>query len=234
MRFGMSVNMNIPDAPRMAKRTLDLLKGHEVLLEKEMAERFKTKGLRLEEMEVDMMVTVGGDGTILRALQHNKAPILGINAGDLGFLTVASEEELEEAIDNVLHGNYELEERIKLQTTVGGKRMLDAMNEAVLHTAHVAKIRHFQVFVDGEMAMKREGGRDRCGHPHRLDLLRHEPGRPADRSAGGSSRHRANGPVQVLRPPGGGPGQQPYHRAGRTPQGVRCGRGRPAGTAHGR
>ncbi|HPR98327.1 MAG TPA: NAD(+)/NADH kinase [Methanomassiliicoccales archaeon] len=153
MKFGMSVNMNIPDAPRMAKRTLDLLKGHEVLLEKEMAERFKTKGLLLDEMDVDMMVTVGGDGTILRALQHNKAPILGINAGDLGFLTVASEEELEEGIDNVLRGNYELEERIKLQTTVGGKRMLDAMNEAVLHTAHVAKIRHFQVFVDGEMAM---------------------------------------------------------------------------------
>ncbi|HSA35870.1 MAG TPA: NAD(+)/NADH kinase, partial [Methanomassiliicoccales archaeon] len=117
----MSVNMNIPDAPRMAKRTLDLLKGHEVLLEKEMAVRFKTKGLLLDEMDVDMMVTVGGDGTILRALQHNKAPILGINAGDLGFLTVASEEELEEGIDNVLRGNYELEERIKLQTTVGGK-----------------------------------------------------------------------------------------------------------------
>ncbi len=72
MRFGMSVNMNIPDAPRMAKRTLELLKGHEVLLEKEMAERFKTKGHRLEDMDVDMMVTVGGDGTILRALQHNK------------------------------------------------------------------------------------------------------------------------------------------------------------------
>ncbi|HQN75592.1 MAG TPA: NAD(+)/NADH kinase, partial [Methanomassiliicoccales archaeon] len=153
MRFGMSVNMNIPDAPRMAKRTLDLLKGHEVLLETEMAERFKTKGHRLEDMKVDMMVTVGGDGTILRALQHNKAPIFGINAGDLGFLTVVSEEELEEGIDNVLRGNYELDERIKLQTTVGGKRMLDAMNEAVLHTAHVAKIRHFQVFVDGEMAM---------------------------------------------------------------------------------
>jgi len=153
MRFGMSVNMDIPDAPRMAKRTLELLEGHEVLLEKGMASRFRTDGLLLEDMDVDIMVTVGGDGTILRALQHNKAPIFGINAGDLGFLTVVSEEELEEGVENLLRGHYDLEERIKLQTTVGGTRMLDAMNEAVLHTAHVAKIRHFQVFVDGEMAM---------------------------------------------------------------------------------
>jgi len=84
MRFGMSVNLNIPDAPRIAKRTLELLKGHEVLLEREMAERFKVPGHLLEEMDVDIMVTVGGDGTILRALQHSKAPIFGINAGTWG------------------------------------------------------------------------------------------------------------------------------------------------------
>jgi len=153
MRFGMSVNMNIPDAPRIAKKTLELLKGHEVLLEKEMAGRFKAEGHLLDDMDVDMLVTVGGDGTILRALQHNPAPIFGINAGDLGFLTVVSEEELEEGVENVLRGHYELEERTKLQTAVNGRRMLDAVNEAVLHTAHVAKIRHFQVFVDGEVAM---------------------------------------------------------------------------------
>jgi NAD+ kinase len=149
----MSVNMNIPDAPRLAKKALELLKGQEVLLENEMADRFKAPGHRLEDMDVDIMVTVGGDGTILRALQHSKAPIFGINAGDLGFLTVVSEEEMEEGIDNLLHGNYDLEERTKLRTTVAGNRMNEAMNETVVHTAHVAKIRHFQVFVDGEMAI---------------------------------------------------------------------------------
>lgn len=153
MKFGMSVNMNIPDAPRLAKKTMELLEGHEVLLEGEMAARFKEKGHRIEDMDVDMMVTVGGDGTILRALQHSKAPIFGINAGDLGFLTVVSEEELEEGIDNLLQGHYEIEQRTKLQTTVGGQRMPDAINEAVVHTAHVAKIRHFQVSVDGEIAL---------------------------------------------------------------------------------
>ncbi len=153
MRFGMSVNMNIPDAPRIAKKTLELLEGHEVMLEREMAARFKTEGHRLEDMDVDILVTVGGDGTILRALQHSSAPIFGVNAGDLGFLTVVSEEELEEGIENLLSGNYEVEERTKLQTKVGERKLMDAMNETVLHTAHVAKIRHFQVYVDGEMAL---------------------------------------------------------------------------------
>lgn len=172
MKFGMSVNMNIPDGPRIAKMALDLLDGHEVLLEKEAADRFKVKGYDIDDMDVDMMVTVGGDGTILRALQHNHAPVFSINAGDLGFLTVVSEEELEEGIESLLNGDYELEERTKLQTSVGGKRMFDAVNETVVHTAHVAKIRHFQVFVDGEMAVNvRADGIDhrlRPAVPHKL------------------------------------------------------------------
>ena len=107
MRFGMSVNMDIPDAPRLAKRVLELLEGHEVLLENEIAARFKKQGMQIDDMDVDIMITVGGDGTILRALQHNKAPIFGINAGDLGFLTEVADEELEEGLENILKGNYE-------------------------------------------------------------------------------------------------------------------------------
>jgi NAD+ kinase len=153
MRFGMSVNMDIPDAPRLAKKVLGLLKGHEVLLENEVAARLKRPGMKLDDMDVEMVVAVGGDGTILRALQHNAAPLFGINAGDLGFLTTVTEEEMEEGVENVLNGNYSLESRSKLQTVVGGKRLRDAVNEAVVHTAQIAKIRHFQVHVDNELAV---------------------------------------------------------------------------------
>src|SRR5512133_2824472 len=119
----MSVNMDIPDAPRLAKRTIEGLKGHEVLLEKELAARFRKPGIAIEDMDVDMLITVGGDGTILRAMQLNDAPIFGINAGDLGFLTTVMEEELDEGLDNILNGNYSLDSRIKLKTTVGPKRL---------------------------------------------------------------------------------------------------------------
>jgi NAD+ kinase len=149
----MSVNMDVPDASRLAKRVLQVLEGQEVLLENEIAQRFKKKGCRVEDMDVDMLVTVGGDGTILRASQRNKAPIFGINAGDLGFLTEVGDEELDEGLENILKGNYEVVSRLKLKTTINRKRLPDAVNEAVVHTAHIAKIRHFQVFVDREMAL---------------------------------------------------------------------------------
>ncbi len=153
MKFGMSVNMDTPDAARMAKRALQLLKGHEVLMENEMAERLKMKGWNVADMDVDILITVGGDGTILRASQKNPAPIFGINAGDLGFLTEVADEELEEGLENILKGNYEVVSRLKLKTTINKKRLPDAVNEAVVHTAHIAKIRHFQVFVDSVLAV---------------------------------------------------------------------------------
>ena len=110
------------------------------------------KGHDIEDMDVDIMIAVGGDGTILRALQKNRAPVLGINAGDLGFLTEISSDGVKQGIERVLRGDYILDERAKLKTTINGRRVQDATNEAVVHTAHIAKIRHFKVFVDDELA----------------------------------------------------------------------------------
>jgi NAD+ kinase len=145
--------MDVPDATRVTKRVLDLLQGKEIILENPVAARLKKPGMSLAEMDVDMLITIGGDGTILRALQQTRAPIFGINAGDLGFLTTVTEDEMEEGIDNVLNGQYSIDTRIKMATKVGKTRLPDATNETVVHTAQIAKIRHFQVNVDGEMAV---------------------------------------------------------------------------------
>ncbi len=153
MRFGLSVNMDVPDATRMARKALELLQGKEVILEAPIAARLKQTGVPVEEMDVDLLVTIGGDGTILRALQQTRAPIFGINAGDLGFLTAVGEDEMEEGFENIFSGQYSIDTRIKMRTTVGKLRLPDATNETVVHTAHIAKIRHFQVNVDGEMAV---------------------------------------------------------------------------------
>jgi NAD+ kinase len=153
VRFGLSVNMDVPDATRMARKALELLQGKEVVLETPIANRLKKTGVAVEEMDVDMLITIGGDGTILRALQQTRAPIFGINAGDLGFLTAVSEDEMEEGFENIFSGEYSIDTRIKMRTTVNKVRLPDAVNETVVHTAHIAKIRHFQVNVDGEMAV---------------------------------------------------------------------------------
>jgi len=153
VRFGISANVDIPDGPRLARIAYEVLEGQDVMLENEIAKVFHAKGHDMEDMDVDIMLAVGGDGTILRALQKNPAPVFGINAGDLGFLTEVQDEMIEEGLERILNNDYRLDERIKLSTKVGKTRLMDATNEAVVHTANVANIRHFRVFVDEELAM---------------------------------------------------------------------------------
>ena len=117
-----------------------------------MADILGLKGTPLSEMKVDVLITVGGDGTILRTLQGTDKPILGVNAGVLGFLTEVQASDIRPAIKRLLAGDFKIDERLKLKTVMENKRLEDATNEAVLHTAHIAKMRHFVIAIDGVKA----------------------------------------------------------------------------------
>ena len=74
--------------------------------------------------EADMVLSMGGDGTFLKAASYvgNKnIPILGINTGRLGFLADVSPEEIEETIADIYKGNYKVEDRSVLQATSNGQ-----------------------------------------------------------------------------------------------------------------
>ncbi len=103
-------------------------------------------------MDVDVIITVGGDGTILRTLQATDAPVMGVNAGVLGFLTEVQPEGIKEAVRRLLKGDYQIARRVKLKIVLDGRRLKDATNEAVIHTAHISKMRYFEVSVDGARA----------------------------------------------------------------------------------
>lgn len=129
-----------------------MLKGQDYVIEKRAADALGKKGVLLPNMDADVIITIGGDGTILRTLQGTDSPILGINAGVLGFLTEVQPDEAKTAVKKVLSGKYRIEERLKLRTSMDGKRLEDATNEAVIHTAAIAKMRHFAISVDGTPA----------------------------------------------------------------------------------
>lgn len=153
MRLGLTANSEVPESIRVARKAVTALKGHDLVLEQGIARLLGEEGVPVEDMDIDVLVTVGGDGTILRSLQRTQAPIFGINAGVLGFLAEVNETEIEAGLLRLFAGDYFVEERIKLRTEVDGERLFDAANEAVVHTAHVAKIRHFNIFVDDQLAM---------------------------------------------------------------------------------
>ena len=152
MKFGITANPHIPSAMDCTKRVLSRLESkHEVLLESDLARALDRKGVPLAHMKPDLMLAIGGDGTILRALQLSDAKVLGINSGSLGFLAEVNADDVEGALDRVARGDYRLEERMRLKVTVDGERLFDCTNEAVVHTAQIAKIRHFEIRLDDRM-----------------------------------------------------------------------------------
>ncbi len=92
----------------------------------------KTKDDKLSIEQSDVVIVIGGDGTILytaRISKHTQKPILGINSGRLGFMTDTKAEDLESALDSVKSGNYTLDERHFLKAIDQDGNEYHALNE---------------------------------------------------------------------------------------------------------
>jgi NAD+ kinase len=107
---------------------------------------------------VDALITLGGDGTLLRGarfLDGHTVPILGINLGRLGFLTSCSGAEFEEGVRRFAQGQYEVDSRMALASCAlnrDGQERCDwrSLNDVVLHKGGFARVVRFSVFVDDE------------------------------------------------------------------------------------
>jgi len=152
MRIGISGTPELKNFKRVANKVVEALEGEDIVFEERTAEALGRDGVPLNKLKADVLITVGGDGTILRTLQSTSLPILGVNAGVLGFLTEVQPGEIEASMAQLIKGDYKIDKRLKLKVVVDGKRMKDTTNEAVVHTAHVAKMRHFVVSVDNKPA----------------------------------------------------------------------------------
>lgn len=117
------------------------------------------KGARLEEpSQLDGLVTLGGDGTLLRGarlLDGRDIPILGVNLGRLGFLTSCQSEDFEAALRNLASGDYVAQPRMALSARVidqagQARKQWRALNDFVLHKGGFARVVRLNVFVDDE------------------------------------------------------------------------------------
>ena len=108
--------------------------------------------------EVDAMLTLGGDGTLLRAarlVDERAVPILGVNLGRLGFLTCCPASHLEEALRRLASRDYLVENRMTLDARVtdaagGDRQRWRALNDVVLHKGGFARVVAVRVEADGE------------------------------------------------------------------------------------
>lgn len=105
--------------------------------------------------KIDLLIVLGGDGTLLsatRALKGHKVPILAVNLGGLGFLTSVTREELYPLLECVLGGQHRTSERMMLHAEAirDGKpaEQQVALNDAVINKAALARMLDFDVYVD--------------------------------------------------------------------------------------
>ncbi len=112
----------------------------------------------IDRQAVDFLLTLGGDGTLLRAarvVEDRSVPILGINLGRLGFLTTAPAGALEPSLRRLAAGEYVLEPRMTLDARVRDRDGADkaqwrALNDVVLHKGGFARVVRVRVFANGE------------------------------------------------------------------------------------
>src|SRR2546426_5285703 len=115
MKIGITANPHIPSALDSAKHVVGRLEpAHEVVLESDLARVFGRGGMPLAHMKADIVLAIGGDGTIRRALQLSDAKGLGINSGALGFLAEGYAEEIDQYLDRIARGGHKVEDRMRL------------------------------------------------------------------------------------------------------------------------
>lgn len=133
----------------------------EVLIDKETGSALDSseKCVTRNEMpaRVDLIIVLGGDGTLLataRALNRKPVPLLAVNLGGLGFLTVITRDELYPTLETVLAGDFRTEQRVQIEAEVirAGEVISAflALNDVVLNKAAIARVLDFDVRVDGQ------------------------------------------------------------------------------------
>ena len=159
--IGLVVKHNRAEAAALARTIAERLRerGVQVLVERELA---AAPGVRVVEKramvdEADLIVALGGDGTLLgiaRLVGARELRVLGINLGGLGFLTVFSTAEALPVIERVFTGDFQLDRRATLAVRVlrEGRVVAESqvLNDAVINKSALARIIDLYTSVDGE------------------------------------------------------------------------------------
>jgi len=167
-RIGIIAKKNKPETVTIASDLAEWLrtKKVEVYIEEEMGKLLSQtrsqhywKSIKREEIptDIEMIVVLGGDGTLLsvaRQVWNKNIPILGVNLGGLGFLTEITLDELYPVLEKVLRNDFEINEREVLNAGVirNGKRIAEfiVLNDAVINKGALARIIDLETTINGE------------------------------------------------------------------------------------
>jgi len=145
-----------PDEPRVTEPT-DQLRAH-------LTEAGVNLLVREEIDSADLVIAIGGDGTMLyasRLARESGTPILGINRGRLGFLADVTPEEMLTSVDHVLQGDYSTDSRLLLEARMlrrnGDQEVAYALNDVVLQRRETGRMVDFETRIAGQYVNTHSG-----------------------------------------------------------------------------
>jgi NAD+ kinase len=167
-RIGIIAKQNKPEAVTITGRLVEWLqpKGVEVYIEEGIEKSLRPNlrapflnPVKREEIpsHAEMIIVLGGDGTLLsvaRLVGSHEVPILGVNLGGLGFLTEIRLEELYRVLERVIQGDFVTDERVVFHAAVirRGERLAEfiVLNDAVINKGALARIIDLETTINGE------------------------------------------------------------------------------------
>jgi len=159
VKIGVLVNVG----KKLAKATLNEVcevfeaKGIEFVLERNSAELIGRDGTDDFFSGMDVVVSIGGDGTMLETVKRMgkvNVPVAAINIGTLGFLTTCREDQIEELAEVLIQGDYQLSERMMLEAQVcegGESKTHEVLNDVVLSRYETGRLVAVDAKVDGDL-----------------------------------------------------------------------------------
>jgi len=159
-KVGIILRPSTPELKEVFFRIKQIFESHniEVLIDNISGAMIGVLGQQFDILcrESDVLVTLGGDGTLISAVRRSHEygkPVMGIYAGKLGFLADVALEELDTFLAQVEAGEYRIDERAMLQaviTTKAGEKRVVAFNDIVITRPSISKMIHVETFVDGK------------------------------------------------------------------------------------
>ena len=159
---GIYAKKNHPEAPKLAQDVCDRLqqRGIAFVLEPWLGQILECATVVPKEaipQQVDLIIVLGGDGTLIsvaRQVNGLQVPILGVNLGSLGFLTEITQHELPSMLEAVLAGDYSVTDRMMLDVEVLRRGKLvekhTLLNDVVINKGSLARIIDMETWVDGD------------------------------------------------------------------------------------
>lgn len=144
----------------MAKKAYKVLiaQGLVPVLEQGLGRRSRLGvGTPLRAMNVELVITVGGDGTVLKTvkeMRNPKTPILAVNLGRRGYLTEVEPEEFEDSVGRWLRGDFQIEEQWRISVSLNGNRIGECLNEALILPKTADKMVNISASQNGNRIIK--------------------------------------------------------------------------------